>query len=210
MYSRNIWASASSIFAAIICDGVGHHGIVLRSAASCAVMPHSAWMASRRLPYAFSQVSQPGFPAYRSTCLRYSSHVAAGYTKRVRRGLIDPETCGVSFAGIKGAWFVAGNVVRDLAALNKREMLQWDYWGIARGFRPGAPVSAAATERVDAVAALTAERAPNWKTLRETYEHDDRLRVSSVILSFPKTGPKEVVVDWAISPILPRDRHGSG
>jgi hypothetical protein len=26
-------------------------------------------------------------------------------------------------------WFVAGNLVRDVAALNNREMLPWDVWG---------------------------------------------------------------------------------
>src|SRR5262245_23266617 len=45
---------------------------------------------------------------------------------RLRQGALDPATCGVSSEGIQGTWFVASNVVRDLAALNKREMLAWD------------------------------------------------------------------------------------
>lgn len=114
---------------------------------------------------------------------------------RVRRGAIDAQACGVSFAGIKGAWLVAANVVRDLAALNKREMLQWDYWGIAREFRPGAPVPEALAARLDAVAGLTADPAPDWQALRQTYEHDDGLRVSPVVTSFRTTGPQEVAVD---------------
>ena len=28
-----------------------------------------------------------------------------------------------------GLWFVAGNLIRDVAALNNREMLPWDIWG---------------------------------------------------------------------------------
>ena len=28
-----------------------------------------------------------------------------------------------------GLWFIAGNVVRDVAALNNMEMLPWDVWG---------------------------------------------------------------------------------
>ena len=48
---------------------------------------------------------------------------------RVRRGILDPERCGLSSDGLHGAWFVARNVVRDLAALNKHEMLAWDVWG---------------------------------------------------------------------------------
>jgi len=112
----------------------------------------------------------------------------------VRSGRIDPATCGVASVGITGAWFVAGSVVRDLAALNKREMLPWDYWGIARELRPGVPVSAATATRLDAVATLTANQEPHWKTLREIYEPDDALRVPAVVLSFPGGAPIEVAV----------------
>jgi hypothetical protein len=112
----------------------------------------------------------------------------------VRSGRIDPASCGVASIGITGAWFVAGSVVRDLAALNKREMLPWDYWGIARELRPGVPVSAATATRLDAVATLTANQEPHWKALREIYEPDDALRVPAVVLSFPGGAPIEVAV----------------
>ncbi|KIF75799.1 transglutaminase [Streptomyces sp. 150FB] len=49
---------------------------------------------------------------------------------RYREGLVDPLTFGV--AGVDHAWGpaeISGNAVRDLAALNKREMLPWDEWG---------------------------------------------------------------------------------
>lgn len=115
--------------------------------------------------------------------------------RRLRGGAIDPETCGVSFVGIKGAWFAGANVVRDLAALNKREMLQWDYWGIAREFRPGSSVPETAAARLDAVAALTVGPALDWKAVREIYEGDEGLRVSPVVMSFPRSGPKEVAVE---------------
>jgi len=73
--------------------------------------------------------------------------------QRLRRGALDPARCGVSFIGIAGAWFVAGSVVRDVAALDKREMLLWDYWGLVRDFGRGTVVPAHAAERLDAVAA---------------------------------------------------------
>jgi hypothetical protein len=47
-----------------------------------------------------------------------------------RRGLIDPRTFGV--AGTDHAWGpaeISGNAVRDLAALCRHEMLNWDEWG---------------------------------------------------------------------------------
>jgi hypothetical protein len=31
-----------------------------------------------------------------------------------------------------GLWFIAGNIIRDIAALNNREMLPWDIWGAMR------------------------------------------------------------------------------
>jgi len=66
--------------------------------------------------------------------------VIAGLAWRgVRSGRIDPVKCGVWSIGLAGVWFVAGSAVRDLAALNKREMLPWDYWGISRDMSPRDP-----------------------------------------------------------------------
>ncbi len=47
---------------------------------------------------------------------------------RCRRGEEDPARFGIG--DMHGLWFVAGNVVRDLAALNKVELLPWDVWGL--------------------------------------------------------------------------------
>jgi hypothetical protein len=44
-----------------------------------------------------------------------------------RWGSCDAQRFGI--AELRGPWFVAGNVVRDLAALNKVEVLPWDVWG---------------------------------------------------------------------------------
>ena len=47
-----------------------------------------------------------------------------------RSGRADPKTFGI--LDMRGSWFVAGNVIRDVAALNNREMLPWDIWGAMR------------------------------------------------------------------------------
>ena len=52
---------------------------------------------------------------------------------RCRKGEADPKTFGVSVLGLMGLWMVRGNVVRDLAALNKAEVLPWDAWGVGDG-----------------------------------------------------------------------------
>lgn len=47
-----------------------------------------------------------------------------------RSGGVDPSAFGI--LDMHGLWFVAGNLVRDAAALNNREMLPWDVWGAMR------------------------------------------------------------------------------
>jgi hypothetical protein len=73
--------------------------------------------------------------------------------------------------------------------------LPWDYWGISRELRPGAPVSVAVDARLDTLAALMADPEPDWERVREAYSTDEALRVSSVVVSFPRGRPIEVAVD---------------
>ncbi len=44
-----------------------------------------------------------------------------------RSGKADPGAFGI--LDMYGLWFIAGNVIRDVAALNDHEMLPWDVWG---------------------------------------------------------------------------------
>ena len=45
-------------------------------------------------------------------------------------GKADPSAFGI--LDMHGLWFIAGNLIRDVAALNNREMLPWDIWGAMR------------------------------------------------------------------------------
>jgi len=47
--------------------------------------------------------------------------VAADAWDRCRSGAADPSRFGIDFAGLRGLWFIAGNLVRDLAALNNTD-----------------------------------------------------------------------------------------
>jgi len=47
-----------------------------------------------------------------------------------RSGRADPSAFGI--LDMHGLWFIAGNLVRDIAALNNHEMLPWDIWGAMR------------------------------------------------------------------------------
>lgn len=53
--------------------------------------------------------------------------VAGDAWRLCRDGHADPQSFGV--LDMAGLWFVAGNVIRDVAALNNRAMLPWDVWG---------------------------------------------------------------------------------
>lgn len=55
--------------------------------------------------------------------------VAADAWTKCRTRKIDPAKFGISFVKLHGLWYVAGNLVRDVAALNKTEPLPWDVWG---------------------------------------------------------------------------------
>jgi hypothetical protein len=73
----------------------------------------------------------------------------------------DADRFGVSSRrGLQGRWFIAGNLLRDEAAVMKVELKPWDVWGgivRARSLTPaeldGIPALRAAAERLDALAA---------------------------------------------------------
>ena len=44
-----------------------------------------------------------------------------------RSGKLDPRQFGVM--DMWGSWFIASNVIRDIASLNGRTLLPWDVWG---------------------------------------------------------------------------------
>lgn len=58
------------------------------------------------------------------------------YTEKEGEGvkyhIADPNDFGIF--DMRGLWFVWGNLVRDIAALNRMELLlPWDSWGLAEG-----------------------------------------------------------------------------
>jgi len=68
-----------------------------------------------------------------------------------RDGQADPESFGM--LGVPGRWFIRGNVVRDLLALNKLEMSPWDTWRVATG--DDRSLSDSDLARCDRIAAAT-------------------------------------------------------
>jgi hypothetical protein len=96
-----------------------------------------------------------------------------------RSGAADPDTFGIH--DMHGYWFIAGNLVRDLAALNKVELLPWDDWGAMPG--PDDPIGAEQLALFDELAALTRDSDASFAELRARYEGDERLRAPAVVFN---------------------------
>lgn len=105
--------------------------------------------------------------------------VAGQAWQMCRSGEQDADRFGIF--DMHGLGFVRGNLVRDLASLNKMELLPWDCWGII--------LQESIDDRqdlavLDEAAALTAGDVPEFAAMRELYETDPRLRVSDTLFSY--------------------------
>ena len=96
-----------------------------------------------------------------------------------RAGQADPDAFGIF--DMHGLGFVMGDFVRDVAALNRMELLPWDCWGIM--LKESGP-DAADLKMLDQLAALTAMNVPDFEQVQEMYRSDPRLRVDGSIHSY--------------------------
>jgi hypothetical protein len=66
----------------------------------------------------------------------------------IRAGKADPDRFGLSSIPESGDWWIAGNLMRDVAAMAGVETLPWDVWGSMP--EPGAPVDIELFDRMAA------------------------------------------------------------
>ena len=104
--------------------------------------------------------------------------VAGQAWQMCRSGAADPEQFGIF--DMHGLGFVRGNLVRDIAALNKMELLPWDCWGVILSEQIDNPDDLGL---LDQVAALTAGAAPDLEAVQAAYA-DPRLRMDGTLLSY--------------------------
>jgi len=90
-----------------------------------------------------------------------------------RMGQADPDHFGIF--DMHGMWFIRGNLLRDMASLNKVEMLPWDNWGLIR--KKEEALSAGDMALLDRVTALTLAGNDIFQEMHSTYKSDPRLRV---------------------------------
>jgi Transglutaminase-like superfamily len=108
--------------------------------------------------------------------------LTAGHAWRAwRSGHLDAERCGLTSIPEHGAFWIAGNLRLDLAALNKVEMLPWDVWGL--GWEPGAEPTEEMLTAFDSVADLTIDPDARFDDLRDRYETDESLRMNGTVFS---------------------------
>lgn len=120
-----------------------------------------------------------------------------------RTGKADPSKFGIFRGDLRGLWFIAGNLVRDIAALNKMEMLQWGAWGAMP--RPNQPLQQDQLSFFDRLAALSRSADASFYELRVIYEKEERLHVPPTVFNALLNPPETIVSTQPPgSAILPR------
>jgi hypothetical protein len=101
-----------------------------------------------------------------------------------RGGRADPGAFGI--LDMRGLWFIAGNLVRDVAALNNREMLPWDVWGAMP--RPDSELDLAFFDRL---AIVSREPDAHVGELGALYR-DERVSVPGTVFNAVLNCPQEL------------------
>ena len=95
-----------------------------------------------------------------------------------RRGKADPNRFGYGDT-VGGLPNIRGNLIRDLAFLNKVEILGWDYWGLIEA--QDADLDEADLTLLDRAASLSLAGNDSFSALRDLYQSDMRLRVPPIV-----------------------------
>jgi hypothetical protein len=114
--------------------------------------------------------------------------IAGDAWSRCRSGELDPGDFGI--LDMAGLWFIAGNLIRDVASLNSKEMLPWDAWGGMP--QPGDHLDVAQLAFFDRLASLTQDPDAHFAEIRALYEGDERLLVPNVVFNAVRRRPELV------------------
>ena len=110
---------------------------------------------------------------------------AAQAWQRATSGQSDPETFGfLPLFKARGIGVVRSQLLRDLATLNRVEVLAWDMWGLME--KAGRDLTDDNSALLERVAALIAVPDTDFEAMRALYESDTRLRVPDTnFISWP-------------------------
>ena len=98
---------------------------------------------------------------------------------RCRAGVADPQAFGLSLVKEAGDWWIAGNLMRDAAALGNVELLPWDCWGAMPS--PAEQIDGDRRALFDQLAALTSTPDTAFAELQRLCQGDERLRVPPAV-----------------------------
>jgi hypothetical protein len=116
--------------------------------------------------------------------------VAADAWTQCRSGKADPAKFGIFVGEQRGLWFIAAELIRDVAAFGKVEMLPWDGWGAMP--HPGQQLDAGQLAFFDRLAALTTNSDAAHQELRALSEKDERVRVPKTVFNALLNKPEPV------------------
>ena len=117
--------------------------------------------------------------------------VAGQAWQQYRAGEADPASFGLSAIKEGGDWWIAANLVRDVAALNNMEMLPWDVWGAMPA--PDEAISDEQCALFDWLAGLTRDPDAAFAELTAAYAGDARLRVPATVYNAVLNRPEPVL-----------------
>ena len=99
-----------------------------------------------------------------------------------RTGKVDPNLFWY-FQDLRGIPFVLGNIVRDLASLNKVEVLAWDKMDIMPD-NESKEIPQEDMDLIDSIALVIKGENPDFIQLRSVYENDDRLHLPDFVENY--------------------------
>ena len=105
--------------------------------------------------------------------------IAGDAWARCREGAADPAAFGLSLIKESGMWWIAGNLMRDAAALGNLELLPWDSWGVMPA--PGQEIGDDEVVLFDRLAAYTRIPDAAFDLLQELCAGDSPLRVPAAV-----------------------------
>jgi transglutaminase superfamily protein len=118
--------------------------------------------------------------------------VASDAWQMCRSGRAEPERFGLSYVHLQGLWFVAGNVLRDFASLNRMEMLPWDVWGLMT--MDDAALTDQNKALLDRIAALSLVGDDAFAEIRAIYESEEHLRVPQMVFNALRNASEPITV----------------
>lgn len=112
----------------------------------------------------------------------------------VRNDKLNSAKVGIQSLGIQGPWFVAGSLLRDLAALTMNEMQAWDVWGPTRDLEQDRPIDHYWLARFDELAESLVKEPQSIERARQVVEAYPWAALGNSVLSY-RLAPVEVSLE---------------